>query len=178
MSCLLTVPRAGRMLRSEFVVTGQNGIHERLPNDIVCGHVLIFGLEGELFFGAVAALERHLEYFESRVSDKTRVVVLRIKRLRNPDAAGLLLLEGFLDRLKERGVHVILCGVRQGLHETMQKTGFAAKLRDDELFLEQPVRQTSTLLAIRHAYTLVKEPCLICPRRDNVASGEDLYYVI
>jgi SulP family sulfate permease len=175
MSALLTVPRAGRMLRSEFVVTSQSGIHERLPDDAVCGHVLIFGLEGELFFGAAAALDAHLEYIESRILDQTRAVVLRMKRLRNADASGLLQLAGFFERLGARGVHVIVCGVHPGMHRTMIKTGLVARLRDDEVFLEQPVRQTSTFLAVRHAYTLVSEPCPICPRRENIAPDGGLY---
>ena len=52
MSFMLAVPRAGRMLLSEFVVGADGGVHERLPDDMVCDRMLIFGLEGELFFGA------------------------------------------------------------------------------------------------------------------------------
>jgi len=176
MSFMLTVPRAGRMLRSEFVVSPEGSIHERLPDDAVCGHISIFGLEGELFFGAAAALERHFQYIESRIDDQTRVLVLRMKRLRNPDAAGLTLLEEFLDRVAARGVPVLMCGVRNRLFRTMQKTGLTARLGNHEVFLEQPVRQTSTLQAIRKAYTLVKDPCPIC-RRD-LAAADNLYYVI
>jgi hypothetical protein len=46
------------------------------------------------------------------------------------------------------------------------------------VFLEQPVRQTSTLLAIRHAYDLIPEPCDSCPRRDPAVRQRDLYYEI
>ena len=92
MSFLLAVPRAGRMLLTEFVVSADGGIHERLPEDEVSGRILIFGLEGEMFFGSTAALERHFAHIEERVEDTTRVVVLRMKRVRNPDAVGLTLL--------------------------------------------------------------------------------------
>jgi SulP family sulfate permease len=177
MSFLLTVPRAGRMLRTEFVVTPEGGIHERLPEDPVCGRILIFGLEGELFFGSSAALEHHFQYIEDRVEPETRVVVLRMKRAHNPDAVGLSLLEGFLERMKARGVHVVMCGVRAHLFQTMKQTGLAARLGEKEVFLEQPVRQTSTLLAIRHAYELISEPCETCPRRDP-ALQRDFYYQV
>ncbi len=178
MSFLLTVPRAGRMQRTEFVVTRNGEIHERLADDEVCGHILIFGLEGELFFGASAALEKHFKYFEERASDQTRVVVLRMKRLRNPDAAGLSILQGFLDRLKARGIHVIMCGVRGGMYETMTKAGMAARLGENEVFLEQPVRQTSTMLAIRHGISLIDSPCPACPHSEGSTRGEAFYYVI
>lgn len=180
MSFLLTVPRAGRMLLTEFVVTADGTIHERLQedDDEVCKRLLIFGLEGELFFGSSSALEQHFEFIESRMNEDTRAVVLRVKRVRNPDAVGLSLLEGFLDRLRARGFRVVLCGVRADLHEAMRKTGFIDRLGESELFLEQPVRQTSTLLAVRHAYTLISESCPHCARRDKSLSEIVLYYMV
>ena len=178
MSFLLTVPRAGRMLRTEFVVTAEGNVHERLAEDQVCGRILIFGLEGELFFGSTAALEHHFQYIENRLDAETRVVVLRMKRAHNPDAVGLTLLEGFLDRMKARGVRVVMCGVRAHLLELMKRTGLAERLGEKEVFLEQAVRQTSTLLAIRHAYDLIPQPCATCPRRDPALRERDLYYEV
>lgn len=178
MSFLLAVQRAGRMLFTEFVVSPQGVIHERLPGDQACSRVLVFGLEGEMFFGSAAALEQHFEYIEGRVNADTRVVVLRLKRVRNPDAVGLTLLEGFLDRMKARHVQVILCGVRAHLFETMEKTGLARRLGEKEIFLEQPVRQTSTLLAVRHACELVTDRCANCPRREPGGPEQALFYEI
>ena len=64
LSFVLSVPRAGRMLLTEFVVTPTAGVHERLPDDPVCDRMLIFGLEGELFFGATGNLEQHFREIE------------------------------------------------------------------------------------------------------------------
>ena len=47
----------------------------------------------------------------------------------------------------------------------LENCGLAEKLGTENLFLEQPVRQTSTVLAIRHAYEHVTELCPTCPRR-------------
>lgn len=178
MSFLLTVPRAGRMLRTEFVVTAAGTIHERLEEDEVCKRLLIFGLEGELFFGSSSALEHHLEYIERRVTEDTRAAVLRVKRVRNPDAVGLSLLEGFLDRLRARGVRVVLCGVRSDLHVAMEKIGLVDRLGKSEIFLEQPVRQTATQLAVRNAYADITDPCPHCARRRTRAADRDLYFVV
>ncbi len=101
-----------------------------------------------------------------------------MKRVRNPDAVGLTLLEAFLHRMKARGVHIILCGVRSQLYETMQKTGLAVQLGEKEVFLERPVRLTSTLLAIRHAYELIPDRCPTCPRRNAAVDERSLYYSI
>jgi SulP family sulfate permease len=176
-SFLLAVPRAGRMLLTEFVLTPEGTLHERLPGDEVCRRMLIFGLEGEMFFGSTAALEAHFSTMEGRVDEGTRVLVLRVKRARNADAVGLTLLEGFLERLKARGVHVLLCGVRPEFADKIRRTGLADRL-GERLFLEQPVRQTSTLLAVRHAYTLIPDPCPTCPRRDGSGRGQALHYEI
>jgi len=175
MSFLLAVPRAGRMLLTEFVLTAEGGVHERLPDDEPCGHILIFGLEGEMFFGATAALEQHFTAIEDRVTPSTQVLVLRVKRARSPDAVGLSLLDAFLERMKSRGVHVLLCGVRPEFARNMDKTGLTERL-GERVFLEQPVRQTSTLLAIRHAYQILTSRCDHCPRRHGGLGDQKLYF--
>lgn len=178
LSFLLAVPRAGKMLLTEFVVTPEGGIHERIEGDHVCGRILIFGLEGEMFFGSSTSLDEHLDEIEARADADTRVVVLRMKRARNPDAVGIALLEGFMDRMKARGIEVVLCGVRAELYAVMESCGLARKLTADQVFLEQKVRQTSTLLAIRHAYDRVGDPCERCPRRDPAVRERSLYFVV
>ncbi len=177
MSFMLTVPRAGRMLLTEFMITDDGRIHERLPDDERCDRILIFGLEGELFFGASSALEVHFATIERHVDEHTEVVVLRVKRTRNPDAVGMTLIEAFIDRLEKRGVKVLLCGVKPEFLQKLQRTGLIERLRD-RIFLEQPVRQTSTLLAIRHAYDILSDPCERCPRRDAATRSQSLYFAI
>jgi SulP family sulfate permease len=176
LSILLTVPRI-RILLTEFVVSPEGVIDERHGEEAVCDRILIFGLEGEMFFGASASLEQHLDAIEERVSDATKVVVLRVKRVRSPDAVCMTLLGDFADRMQARGVHVLLGGVRPDLADALQKTGITAKLGADHVFLEQKVRHSSTLQAVRHAYELVDHTCDTCPRRDQ-ASREQLYFMV
>jgi SulP family sulfate permease len=177
MSFLLVVPRIGEMLLTEFVVSPEGAIHERLPEDEVCGRILIFGLEGEMYFGSAQSLERHLDRIEARLQPETQVMVFRLKRARKPDAVGMLLLERCIDRLRARGVHVLVCGVRKDFYECMKRCGLAATLGEASVFLERPVRQTSTLLAIGHAYELVTDPCPTCPRREAGVRERGMHYV-
>ena len=152
LSFLLAVPRAGRMLLSEFVVANAEGhVHERLAADKADPEMLIFGLEGEMFFGAGPFLEAHLDEMESRLERSTRVLVLRVKRARNPDAVGTHLIDGFVRRLHARGVHVILCGVREDLHRVFIRTGLVNLIHRDHVFRESAVRQTSTTEAVLYA---------------------------
>lgn len=162
MSFVLSVRRAGRMLLSEFVLREDGRLHERLPDDEACERVMVFGLEGEFFFGAVPALEHHFQTLEDRVTPRTEVVVLRLKRVRNPDAVALSELESFLERMHARGIHVLMCGVNPWFHNAMRRTGMDQRMREP-VFLEQRVRQTSTTKAMQHAYELIGERCESCP---------------
>ena len=154
MSFLLAVPRTGNMLLTEFVDAGDDHVRERLEEDELPQRILVFGLEGEMFFGSSVSLEEHLEKIESRVAPETRVVVLRMKRVRNPDAVGLAALSGLVDRLHARDVHVLLCGVRADLRASLERSGILSRLHADHVFLERPVRQTSTQEAMRFARRL------------------------
>lgn len=151
MSFLLAVPRAGNMLLTEFLDAGDDHVRERLEEDGADDELLIFGLEGEMFFGASVSLEHHLESIEARVSPETRVVLMRMKRARNPDAVGLAELGRFIERLADRGVRVLLCGVRPEMRAALERSGLLAALPHDHVFLERPVRQTSTQEAMRYA---------------------------
>ncbi len=177
MSFLLVVPRTGRMLLTEFVLTGDGAIRERLPEDEACGRILIFGLEGEMFFASGQSLEQHLETVESRLTPQTQVVVFRMKRARSPDAVGIALMERCVDRLQARGVHVLMCGVRKSFYACMTRCGLASKLGAVNIFLERRVRQTSTLLAVGHACELVAERCPTCPQREASVRERGIYYV-
>ena len=176
MSSLLTVRRAGRMLLTEFTITPDGAIRERFPDDVRCNRLLIYGLEGEMFFGASAALEGHFARIEQRIDEHTRAVVLRLKRARNADAAGMILLRDFVDRVQARGVHVLLCGVRPDLAHRMETTGLIVSI-GTPIFREEKVPLTSTILAIRHAYQLIGDPCESCPRRDSGEGNPSLRYV-
>jgi SulP family sulfate permease len=178
MSFMLAVPRTGQMHLTEFVI-GPDGIaHERLRTDGVCGCVLMFGLEGEMYFGSGVSLERHLDTITERVEPWSRVVLLRMKRARNPDAVGIALLERFIDQMAARGPRVILCGVRDGMFACLEKCGLADKVGVEHVFREQPVRQTSTMLAIRHARELMPDPCPRCGGRSSVPPAAALTYDI
>lgn len=164
MSFMLSVPRAGRMSLTEFVVsTAQGHVHQRLAEDHGCDRILIYGLEGEMFFGASAALERHFETIQAAVTENTRVLVLRLKRARNPDAVALTLLEHFVDHIKDHDIHVLMCGVTPALYNVLENTGIIDRF-GEQVFREQLVRQSSTMRAVQHAYTLIDQPCPTWPR--------------
>jgi SulP family sulfate permease len=177
LSFVLYVPRAARLHLTELTVTPERVLRERGPADPPCDRLLIYALEGELFFGAAPDLEKHLAAIEKRSNTGVRVVVLRLKRVRNPDAVCLGLLDDFLKRMEARGVTVLLCGVRRDVGKVLQTTGLAARLGPGRVFHEQVGPESSTLDAVRHAYDLLaSDVCSNCPRRGEAPAGKEHWY--
>jgi SulP family sulfate permease len=153
-SFLLAVPRAGRMTLTEFVVGADGVVHERERGQAFDPRVQIFGLEGEMFFGSVLAIDEHLDEIARRAGE---VVVLRVKRIRNPDAVGLYELAQFVRKMHARGVRLLLAGARQDLMDGLRKTGLLDEIGEDQVFTEQALRGTSSVQAIRAAYTYLEQ---------------------
>jgi SulP family sulfate permease len=180
LSFVLYVPRAARVHLTEFTVTPERVVRERVPSDIPCSRMRIYNLEGELFFGSAPVVEQHLATIDQQARDGVRVVVLRMKRVRNPDAVCLGLLDDFITRLQSRKVAVLLCGVRRDLAKALRTSRITDRLGPQRIFREAPSVWSSTLDAIRHAYELLGDDlCPHCPRRNQELTGtESWYYMI
>ena len=169
LSFVLFVPRAARLLVTEFVVSPGRVVRERQPSDPHCDRLVILGLEGEFFFGAGPELEAVFNQLRER--EGVRVIVLRLKRARNPDMVCLEILQHFLEDMAERGIVVLLCGVRPDLAEALRRLRFHHWLPEDRVFLEKTADEpamTSTLRAVRCAYALLGDNrCATCPRRQE-----------
>ncbi len=180
LSFLLYIPRAARLQSSELTLTSARVLRERQPDDPRCTKLVICSLEGELFFGAAPELDEYLEQLARRTEEGVRVIVLRVKRTRNPDMVCLERLQHFLQEMRAKHVEVLLCGVREDFAQVLTNLGFHEWLPASCVFLEEPSAGSSTLKAVRHAYELLGyELCPTCPRHQDVsAQRADWYYVI
>jgi sulfate permease, SulP family len=182
LSFVLFVPRAARVYLTELTVGPDRVIREcgtgAKPGDVRCGRILIFALEGELFFGSAPDLERHFETMLARAKNGMRVVVLRLKRVRNPDAVCLERFERFVRACNAANIALVLCGVRNDMARALHTSGLERQLGADHIFHETIAAGSSTLDAVRHAYELLRDDlCDTCPRRGE--QGKDvLYYMI
>ncbi len=177
-SFLLFVPRAARLHVTEMVIGPERVVRERQPNDPDCDRLALFSLEGELFFGAGPQLEEFFDMLRRRVGKGSRVLILRLKRTRNPDMVCLEMLQQFLEEMQDRQVPVLLCGIRPDFEQALRNLRFHHWLPRDYVFLEDVTMGSSTLKAVRRGYELLGDDlCDTCPRRDERGKG-DWYYMI
>jgi len=170
LSFLMYVPRAARVEMHELIIADSHRIRERNEGDVHCDRMRIFNFEGELFFGSSPEFETHLEQIEEEIDDELRILILRVKYLRNPDAVCMHLLDKFIERTEARGIVVVLSGVRGGFYATLEKVGIVERLGDERVFREVPQLWTSTAAAVEWAHRqLGDDLCDTCPRREQSA---------
>jgi SulP family sulfate permease len=180
-SFVLYVPQAARAHITELVMTPERVVRERHATDVPCRRIRIFSLEGEFFFGAAPELEQHLESIASTADEGARVIVLRLKRVRNADAVCMSVLDRFIDRMDKAGVTVLLCGVRPDFMTVINSSGLASRLGSERVFVFQETGMfwTSTLEAVRFAYaTIGDDVCDDCPRRGEGLNEKDGWYYL
>jgi SulP family sulfate permease len=164
LSFLLYVPRAGAIHLTEMKVIGPRLIRERRPTDPPCDKLAIFALEGEMFFGAVPDLEKHLELAEDRVRQGAKVIVLRVRELRNPDAVCIQLLDHWVERVKSLGGHVLIAGIQPNMETCLEKSGAADRIGREYLFPALHGPPSGLVRAVERAYEILGGyRCATCP---------------
>jgi sulfate permease, SulP family len=181
LSILLFLPRAAKLKARELIVTPERVVRERLPGEPADPPLVIFDLEGELFFGAAPELERYLETLRQRIEDdNVKFAVLRLKRVRHPDVVCIEHIEQFLREETEHGVTVLLAGVRPDTLALLKNVGFESWFPAEHVFPEGEQEYSATLKAVRHAQNKLaelklKEPFTEEPERTE---HKDLYYLV
>lgn len=185
LSILLFIPRAAKLKGTELVVSQEGIVRERTTTDPLCTSIIIFDLEGEIFFGAAPDLERYLHDLKERALQLgVSVIVLRLKRVRDPDVVCIEAIEHFLQSAKKQGFLVLLAGVRPELARSFRKAGFGEWLPQDHVFLEQEDDDTdsATIKAVRHAYALLGDEVNHCEHCLSIQRHEErkasLYYLV
>lgn len=179
LSFVFYVPRAAMMHLTELTIASDRVIRDRMRGDPPCNRMLIYDMEGELFFGSAQNLEKSLLRIEHRAVDKVRIIVLRLKRVRNPDAVCLSLLEEFLKRMDSHGITVLLCGIRPDMVRVFDKIGLTVRLGPNRIYTESDSAWSSTLAAVRDAHSLLGDDlCSHCPVAKNKAKDDNKWHYI
>ena len=89
--------------------------------------LVVYTIEGALYFGAISELERKLMKLEKK---SVRCIILHINRVFFVDASGAHALTLFIERCYARSVPVILVASNREIRETLRRAGMLAYLSE------------------------------------------------
>jgi sulfate permease, SulP family len=175
LSIVLFVTRAAKPSMRELIVTPERVVREREPQEERAGRLLIYDLEGELFFGAAPELERYLSAILAE-TQRTGIqhVVVRFRRARNPDAGAIEHLERFLRDATKLGVTVLLAGVRPDFVKILKNVGMSKWYPSEYIFPEEDRKFSATLRAVRYASRLVNQSTMTA----HDPGEDEVYYLV
>jgi sulfate permease, SulP family len=176
LSFLLYVPRAARIWMSELTITADRKVRELKPDDFRCDYFRIYNLEGELFFGCAPQFEKLLEQITAGTSQNVAVILLRTKRLHNPDAMCLEILQKWVTETQKRGTVILLSGVGPDLRLSLKNLGIDKLIGSENIFQETQELYFSTVQAMQRGYEILgNRRCQNCPKQ---LPGSDWSYEI
>src|SRR5690606_26524174 len=106
LAAVLFIRRMIEISGVEVVPTTTHGRLSGLPK-----HVVVYDIDGPLFFGAARQALENLRFSDTGL----RVVVLDMSDVSAIDMTGLVAFEGLLDRMRKRGLEVVVCGLSERL---------------------------------------------------------------
>ena len=179
LSFALYIPKAAKISLTELAVTTDRVIREVQPDDPRCSLVRIYNLEGELFFGSSPDFENLIESIQLQVEPSWKVIILRLKRARNPDSVCMQILEQFIRRMHAQGVTVMLSGVDQEILKVLANVGILELTGASNVFREESEIWASTIQALKAAYALLgSQRCKHCPNHPGQLGASDWSYMI
>lgn len=120
----------------------EGGDHSEEERRLLDEHIVVFRFDGPLFFPVA-----HRFLLELSETTDVRVVILRMSRVTTLDATGAQILGDAITRLEQRGITVLLSGIRPEHDQVLAALGVADHLREDGLLFPD------TPAAIAHART-------------------------
>jgi SulP family sulfate permease len=87
---------------------------QHLPPDL-----LVYEIAGPMFFGAVENFERALVQTQA----DPKILIIRLRRVPFMDITGIQVLEEVMQKLRLRGIRVILCEANERVHAKLERAG-------------------------------------------------------
>ncbi len=160
------VPAAAKIKMNELTVTSDRVIREIVSSDIPCSYMRVYNFEGEMFFGCAPELEKQLDSILAGAPDSLKVIVLRLKRVNNPDAVCMDVLQRFIEKMHNRRVVIIISGIRETMAQTLKNVGIIQLVGEENVFREESEIWASTQTAMIKGYSLLGgNYCQHCPNR-------------
>jgi len=137
---------------TQLVQHEDSGFEEVPFNRAAPSEVVTINMEGDLYFAAVEDLDYELVRC---LTPKTRVVVLRMKRLRAVGSTAMAILAHYWELLKERNIYLVIAGIEEELKQVMTGSGLREQIGEQNIFYADNKLFQSTELALARAWSIV-----------------------
>ena len=87
---------------------------------IIHPEIMVYTVEGPLFFGAISAFDRAL----NSIHKDPKYLIIRFVKVPFVDLTGLRILRGIIEELQKRGIEVLLSDVSYDIRREMYKSNF------------------------------------------------------
>ena len=104
----------------------EEAAHNELSRQVPKG-VVVYELAGSLFFGAVDKFKETM----NRISEKPKILILRMRSVSSIDAAGINMIEDLLNRCNREGTQLLLSGVHAQPVVALTRAGVLKQLGEE-----------------------------------------------
>lgn len=153
LSLIILLRITGKPDLTQLVQHPDWGFEEVPFNRAAPAPVAIINLEGDLHFAAAEDLDYELL---QALKPETRVVVLRMKRLRAVGSSAMAMLEHFHHLLHKRGIHLVVCGIEDEMTQVLTGSGIRRVIGEQNIFYADNRIFQSTELALARAMGIVE----------------------
>jgi SulP family sulfate permease len=153
LSVVFLLRTTGRTDLTQLVELPGVGFEEVPFNQAAPSPVVIVNMEGDLYFAAAGDLDYELMRC---IKPQTRVVVLRMKRLRAVGSTAMAMLEHFWEILRKRGIALVVCGIEDELQSVMTGSGLRKRIGEQNIFYADNLLLQSTELALARAWSIAE----------------------
>ena len=153
LSLVLLLRVTGETDLTQLVPRTDTGFDEVPFERAAPSEVVTVNMEGDLYFAAAEDLDYKML---GCLTSKTRVVILRMKRLRAVGSTAMAILEHFWEILSKRDIHLVVCGIEDDLKSVMTKSGLRNQIGEQNIFYADNKLFQSTELALARAWSIVE----------------------
>ena len=153
LSIVLLLRVTGSTDLTQLVQSPDSGFEEVPFNRAAASEVVTINMEGDLYFAAVEDLDYELVRC---LTPRTRVVVLRMKRLRAVGSTAMAILTHYFELLKDRNIYLVVCGIEEELKKVMTGSGLRRQIGEQNIFYADNKLFQSTELALARAWSIVE----------------------
>jgi SulP family sulfate permease len=167
-SIVLLLRATGRIDLTQLIPREGQGFDEVPFNRAAPSPVVTVNMEGDLYFAAAEDLDHELV---KCITPQTRVIVLRMKRLRAVGSTAMAMLEHFWRLLRERGITLVVCGIEDELKKVMTGSGLRKQIGEQNIFYADNRLFRSTELALARAARIVEHERRATAEGEGAAAG-------